>query len=154
MISFAGVKACKLIFLVQSWCIKIIPFGWKKLKPKINRVSFPLYRFYFKIMFLVGCLQENMFWGQIKEALVLSKLKIARNAYYSKENFNSSCINANYYVCQAKKIIGDSTDSFWKHVTIYFHASFIAFIVFCSCVTLCDGILYVHSNAWQSTSKS
>jgi hypothetical protein len=55
----------------------------------------------------------------------------------------------NYYVCQAKKIIGDSTDSFRKHVTIYFHASCIVFIIFCSRVTLCDGIVtYVPSNAW------
>jgi len=35
---------------------------------------------------------------------------------------------------QQKKIIGDSTDSFRKRVTIYFHAYFIAFIIFCSCV--------------------
>ena len=39
-----------------------------------------------------------------------------------------------------KKIIGDSTDSFRKRVTIYFHTYFIAFIIFCSCVTfICMG---------------
>ena len=69
-------------------------------------------------------------------------------------DFNSSCINANYYVCQAKKIIGDSTDSFRKRVTIYFHAYFIAFIIFCSRVTLCDGILYMSVATHGQFSKS
>ena len=67
--------------------------------------------------------------SKLQEMLIIQRKTLTHHVSY-----------ANYYVCQAKKIIGDSTDSFRKRVTIYFHAYFIAFIIFCSCVMfICMG---------------
>jgi hypothetical protein len=48
-----------------------------------------------------------------------------------------------HHVSKQKKTIADSIDSFQKHVANFFHASFIAFIIFCSRVKLHDWNLYM-----------